>query len=224
MSSLFSSLSDRLEVDMESLLAGQRQDQEEEEGHSYYNYNIANFRGFTSNDDDDDQSSDSNRNANDCLSCAFCPVLSWQERIGGCLGCMVLGYVLSFGSFFRFRDLLAGNPGPFVVYATVGNIISLSGSFFISGPTAQLKKMFHEKRIVATFLYLASLAITLIVALVPFAESSAAGFKAFILVVLFICQYIAVGWYCLSYIPFARQMASSVWNSILSRIMGFVDD
>ena len=196
---------------MESLLAGQRQDEDErnDSSESHY-YNISsNFSG------DEEES-------NECLSCTFCPTLSWQERLGGCLGCMVLGYVLSFGSFFRFRDLMAGNPAPFVVYATVGNIISLSGSFFISGPRAQLTKMFHEKRIVATSLYLASLVITLIVALIPFSDSTR-GFKALIVVLLLICQYVAVGWYCLSYIPFARQMAARTWSSIVSRVAGFFD-
>ncbi len=220
MPSLLSSFSDRLEVDMESLLAGQRQDQEEEEN-SYYNLS-SNF-GFNSSTRSNGNSDDENDDAetNDCLSCSFCPALSWQERLGGCLGCMVLGYVLSFGSFFRFRDLMSGNPAPFVLYSTVGNIVSLSGSFFISGPRAQIKKMFHEKRVVATSLYLGSLAITLIVALIPFADSLR-GIKALVLVTLLVCQYVAVGWYCLSYIPFARQMAARAWNSFLSTI-GFFD-
>jgi hypothetical protein len=184
MSPFMSQLTERFDVDMESLLAGQRQDQnEEEDGDSIF----------------------------------MCPSLSWQERLGGCLGCMVLGYVLSFGSFFRFKDLLQGDPRPFVVYSTLGNIISLSGSFFISGPKSQLKKMFHDSRKVATMLYLGSLLVTLAIAFIPFGAKFQ-GVKAFILVTLLIFQYIAVGWYCLSYIPFARQITTRAMNTIWSRI------
>ncbi len=190
MSSLFASLRDRLDVDTESLLAGQRQEEEEE--------------SITQQPSDD-------------LIASVCPALSWQDRLGGCLGCMVLGYILSFGSFFRFKDLMLGDPNPFVVYSTVGNIVSLSGSFFLTGPKSQLNKMFHESRKVATLTYLGSLAVTLIVAFIPFGNG-ARGFKAMILVLLLICQYIAVGWYCLSYIPFARQMTKRALNSIWSRI------
>mmetsp|Transcript_12042 Transcript_12042/g.18080 ORF Transcript_12042/g.18080 Transcript_12042/m.18080 type:complete len:200 (-) Transcript_12042:193-792(-) len=93
------------------------------------------------------------------------PSLTWQERLGGCLACMALGYILSLGSFFRFRDLLHGNPTSFVSYtSTVGTIISLSGSCFLSGPKSQLEKMFHDSRKMATILYLGSLVLTLVVA------------------------------------------------------------
>jgi len=193
MSSLFSNLTDRLEVDMESLLSGQRQQREEEEN------------------DPIQQPSD------DSIMCSICPTLSWQERLGGCLGCMVLGYILSFGSFFRFKDLMLGDPSPFVVYSTVGNIISLSGSFFLSGPHSQFQKMFHDNRKHATYIYLGSLTTTLAVALIPFGDGGR-KFKALILVLLLICQYIAVTWYCLSYIPFARQLAKKLFNKLLSRI------
>ena len=71
------------------------------------------------------------------------PALTWQERLGECLACMALSYILSLGSLFRFRDLLHGNPTSFVSYtSTVGTIISLSGSCFLSGPKSQLEKCF----------------------------------------------------------------------------------
>ena len=176
-----------MEVDMESLIA--QQHEEEEESQSSLDETIS----------------------------SFCPALSWQERLGGCLGCMVLGYILSFGSFFRFKDLMLGDPTPFVVYSTVGNIISLSGSFFLSGPTSQLKKMFHEKRKIATILYLGALFTTLSVAFMPFSDKFR-GVKAMLLVLLLLCQYVAIAWYCMSYIPFARQMATRACSSFISRV------
>jgi len=203
MASFLSGLSERL--DMESLLPGSGQDQ--------------GYRGeqLLSEDDNDTAAQTGGEDGSQEPLCSMCSSLTWQERLGGCLGCMALGYILSFGSFFRFKDLMMGDPAPFVVYATVGNIISLSGSFFLSGPTSQFKKMFHESRKTATLLYLGSLAVTLIVALIPFG-SGVRGIKAMILVILLLCQYVAVAWYCMSYIPFARQMITRLFNRIWSRI------
>lgn len=43
--------------------------------------------------------------------CSLLPTLTFQERIIGCVSCMVFGYILSFGSFLRFKELILGNPG-----------------------------------------------------------------------------------------------------------------
>lgn len=127
------------------------------------------------------------------------PSLSWRERLIGCASCMIIGYLLSFGSFFRIKDLIMGNPLPFVLNATIGNIIALAGSCFLTGPTAQLGKMFKESRRVASIAYLSSLILTLVVAYVPIP-----GPKGLLLIVLLVVQYLSVFWYCLSYVPFAR--------------------
>jgi Got1/Sft2-like family len=146
-------------------------------------------------------------NAGDILGCCpeWCtnliPTLSWRERCIGCGTCMVAGYLLSMGSFWRIADLLSGHPLPFVVNATVGNWIALAGSFFLSGPAAQWRKMWHEKRRGTTLVYLTSLVVTLLVALVPFPSRPA---KGLLLLVLMLVQYGSITWYCLSYIPFAQ--------------------
>lgn len=146
--------------------------------------------------------------------CALFPSLSWKDRLVGCLSCMAMGYILSFGSFFRFKDLLLGDPVPFVSIATLGNIISLSGSCFLKGPTNQLKLMCKETRRIATLAYVSSLLVTLGVAFGPYW-----GGKAMATVLLMIVQYMAVGWYCASYIPFARQgfkkCCKKLWSEIL---------
>jgi Membrane protein involved in ER to Golgi transport len=179
---MFSRLTDRLEVDMESLLSSS----------SLITPN--NIHGDSGEQDEE----------HEVLS--FLPSLSWQERLGGCLACMTLGYILSLGSFFRFRDLLKGDPSRFVIYTTVGNIISLSGSCFLSGPKSQMQKMFHQSRKVATVWYLGSLAVTLVFALCFKDSSFHPQARAAVLLILVGIQYVAVFWYCLSYIPFARQM------------------
>ena len=178
---MFSRLTDRLGLDMESLLSSSNSNSQQQQ------------------------------EENELLS--ILPSLTWQERLGGCLACMALGYILSLGSFFRFRDLLHGNPTSFVLYTTVGNIISLSGSCFLSGPKSQLEKMFHDSRKMATILYLGSLVMTLVVAFVKEFKG-----QAFLLLVLVGVQYVAVFWYCLSYIPFARQMAQRLFGRFMSQL------
>lgn len=136
--------------------------------------------------------------------CGFLPALTWRERCIGCATCMIAGYLLSMGSFWRIADLIRGHPLPFVLNATVGNLIALAGSCFFSGPQQQLRKMCDEKRRTATTLYIGSLALTLLVAFVPLP-----GPKGFVLLILMLAQYVAVAWYCLSYIPFAHEAVSS---------------
>ena len=144
----------------------------------------------------------------------YLPALSWKQRVIGCLACMAIGYTLSLGGFFRLTEAMMGNPGPFVINSTIGNIISLCGSCFLTGPTNQAKKMFHESRRIATSLYLGSLALTLLVA---FAAEGMTG-QGIVLVVLMLIQYVAIAWYCLSYIPFARQAAKRLFNRYYNQV------
>lgn len=129
--------------------------------------------------------------------------------------CMLFGYIINIGSWFRFKRLLFGDPLPFVIVSTVGNIISLSGACFLSGPRAQTRKMFHETRRIASVVYLSCMLITLLVAFL------CTGFKwqAPLMIILMITQYVAVTWYCLSYIPFARDAVKKAflrwWRQIL---------
>ena len=57
--------------------------------------------------------------------CGWVPALTWQSRLFGCLFCFLIGTILQFGSFFRFAKLLAGNPEPFALMYTLGNIVSI---------------------------------------------------------------------------------------------------
>jgi hypothetical protein len=124
---------------------------------------------------------------------SFLPSLSLTERLLGCATCMVCGYLLSFGSFIRMRDLLGGNPVPLVVNVTVGNIIALCGTCFLTGPQQQLRRMFHETRKVASVAYLGSLVLTLFLVILPHFRG-----KGFLLFVLLIFQYVAITWYVIT--------------------------
>ncbi|KAL3899172.1 MAG: hypothetical protein SGARI_006518 [Bacillariaceae sp.] len=147
----------------------------------------------------------------------FLPSLSLRDRLLWCATCMVCGYILSFGSFMRMKDLLVGNPVPLVINVTIGNIIALCGTCFLTGPQSQLDRMFHKKRKLASVFYLGSLGVTLFLLLLPHFF-----LRGLLLFILMIGQYIAITWYCLSYIPFAREFVSNGCRRLVQ--MGDVDD
>jgi hypothetical protein len=79
----------------------------------------------------------------------------------------------------------------------------LCGTCFLSGPYSQVKSMCKKTRFIATIMYIGSMIATLTVA---FAGNDwpAQGLLILVCVVL---QYVAIIWYTLSYIPYARTMA-----------------
>ena len=159
-----------------------------------------------------DETSSSNDNNNEA-ACSCLPELSYRERILGCVTCMIAGYLLSMGSFWRIKDLLLHHdPLPFVLNATVGNIVALAGSFFLSGPSNQLARMWHPKRQTATALYLSSLGLTVLVAFLP-----RFPLQGLILLLLMLSQYVSITWYTLSYVPFAHD---AIRNFVTRRLSG----
>merc|ERR1712157_521403 len=97
----------------------------------------------------------------------LCPKLTFKQRIIGFISCFTLGYLITFCSFSRFIELVEGNPYPFIIFYTVGNILSLLASTFLCGPQGQFKSMFHETRRCVSIVYLTTLSATIILCFVP---------------------------------------------------------
>eukprot|EP00794_Sanderia_malayensis_P000518 gene518-1167_t len=118
--------------------------------------------------------------------------LSWSTRIKGFAICFCCGVLCSLlGTILLWKSIKL-----FAVFYSIGNIAALASTCFLLGPLKQLKNMFKEKRLIATIVMLVSLALTLCAAL---------WWKNKPLALLFcVIQYLAMTWYCLSYIPFAR--------------------
>jgi hypothetical protein len=133
-----------------------------------------------------------------------CPSLSYQERLIGCLTCFILGFVLSLGSTFRLARLVHGHPGSFAIAYTIGNILSLASSSFFVGPVKQVKTMFAEKRRGSTIAYLLLIVLTLTLCFAPNVPS-----RTGLVLLSVCCQFLALIWYTLSYIPFGRKIALS---------------
>ncbi|XP_025099070.1 vesicle transport protein SFT2B-like [Pomacea canaliculata] len=131
--------------------------------------------------------------------------LSWGTRIKLFLLCFILGAFLSIlGTCLIF---LKNGLVIFAVLYTIGNILSLASTCFLMGPCNQLKKMFAKTRIIATILVLVMFVLTLVCAL--------AIHNAALAILCCIIQFLALTWYSLSYIPYARDLVKKCFGSCL---------
>lgn len=158
---------------------------------------MKNFLGYESNNDNKNES---------CF-----PNLTFKERIIGFLFCFALGYLIQFFSMGSFIKVLTGKPDKFAVLFTLGNIVSICGTFFLVGPQRQLEYMKSPHRKITSLVFVISLAMTLI---------SVYVLKMKILVIVFVViQFCAYVWYVLSYIPYGR----TICKGCLKRLIGRAD-
>lgn len=143
--------------------------------------------------------------------CGCHVTLSWKERMLGWSFCFGLGFIISFGSTLRLMKLLHGNPAPFALMYSIGNILSLFSTAFFVGPWKQLRSMFHEKRRFSAIFYIVFIIITLVLCFSPHVPVRLA-----LVVVSILCQFSALVWYSLSYIPYGR----AIFRSCLLRSIG----
>ncbi|GMT00773.1 hypothetical protein PENTCL1PPCAC_22947 [Pristionchus entomophagus] len=85
--------------------------------------------------------------------------LDWDTRVQYFIGFFCLSIVASFcGSALLIAMRLTG----FCVLTSVSSALSLIGTFFLSGPLNQLKRMADKSRWLASLLYVASIVATLV--------------------------------------------------------------
>lgn len=136
---------------------------------------------------------------------SVCPSLTWKQRLHGCIGCFVVGMMLSLLGFISWW---LGRTAQFGVFYTLGNVTSVCSSLFLIGPKRQFKNMTKAGRRIASGLYLGMMIITLAVALND-------GPKP--LVLICICaQWCALIWYVASYIPFGQKMITKFLGGVAS--------
>ncbi|XP_039593957.1 vesicle transport protein SFT2A isoform X1 [Polypterus senegalus] len=104
--------------------------------------------------------------------------------------------------------LLFVNVKLFGVFYTLGNIAALASTCFLMGPFKQLKRMFDPTRLIATIVMLLFFALTL-----------CAVFwwnKKGLAIIFCVLQFLAMTWYSLSYIPFARDAIIKCFTSCMN--------
>ncbi|XP_024598200.1 vesicle transport protein SFT2B [Neophocaena asiaeorientalis asiaeorientalis] len=133
--------------------------------------------------------------------------LSSGTRIKGFIACFAAGILCSL-----LGTLLLWVPRKglylFAVFYTFGNIASLGSTLFLMGPMKQLKRMIEPTRLIATIMVLLCMTLTL---------CSAFWWHNRGLALIFcILQSLALMWYSLSYIPFARNAVKKCFAVCLS--------
>jgi hypothetical protein len=128
----------------------------------------------------------------------ICPSMTFKQRIIG------FGVSLGFGFICAILSWIAifnKNYVQFGIFMTLSNLSAIGGSMFLAGPVKQVKKMFEETRWIATSIYLVMMIMTIV---------SAVWIKSPPLVIVCcILQYLAMIWYGLSYIPYARTVVKN---------------
>mmetsp|Transcript_5488 Transcript_5488/g.33897 ORF Transcript_5488/g.33897 Transcript_5488/m.33897 type:complete len:166 (-) Transcript_5488:71-568(-) len=126
--------------------------------------------------------------------------LSRTQRIYGFAICAVTGMILGFLSLlflFPVPDFVG-----FGILYSFGSVLTIMSTMFLVGPVKQIKNMLKKNRIIATVVYLTSIALTLYCAI--------ALEDGLLVLVCLLVQYVAYLWYCLTYIPFGQKMLAKV--------------
>ena len=92
----------------------------------------------------------------------MCPDMTFKQRLYGFATCWVIGVVICVSSMMSFSKLVSGNPVPFAVKYSVGNIIAICSTAFLVSPKRQLRKMSHPTRWGASVVYVLAIAATLV--------------------------------------------------------------
>jgi len=132
--------------------------------------------------------------------------LSWNTRLKGFGICLFIAIVLGIIAIVIY--FVSGSISGFAVLYSLAVIFGLGCTLFLMGPMAQLKKMFDPSRCISSIIFLICVVMTLV---------SAIAIKIAGLVLLFvILQFLALLWYTLSYIPYARDAIKSCCRGLMS--------
>jgi len=138
----------------------------------------------------------------------LCPTLTFQQRIWGFAASLSLGFVMA---ILAWIAVFNKNWVMFGIFITFSNVCAIGGSMFLAGPKKQAKKMFEETRWIATTVYLVAMVATLVAA---FAIQ-----QGWLVIICCIFQYLAMIWYGLSFIPYARTMVKNCFKGAASSVV-----
>lgn len=136
----------------------------------------------------------------------LCGDLSYKTRILGWLICSIVGMVLSLivSLIFVFSafDVVA-----YAILYSIGQILSIAGTCFLSTPAGHCKDMKKKHRIIPSIVYFLSIILTIVIAV----ATQITG-----LVLLFlIIQVFAYYWYTISFIPFGQKIVKKLCECCL---------
>lgn len=146
---------------------------------------------------------------NEDFASTCCPNLGFKQRLFGCACCFLVGQIMQFFSFSAMTGVLIGHPGRFARLYSVGNIMMVAASFFLSGPKSQWRKIWSKDR-APTFLVFCS---TMMLTLLEVYRSPHLG-RALLILLLVVVQWMAQVWYVLSYVPYGHTIGKKFLRSL----------
>jgi hypothetical protein len=116
----------------------------------------------------------------------------------------LIGWVLSLIITFVyiFSDF---NIAAYAIIYSIGQIMNIAGSCFLSTPEGQLKAMKKKHRLIPSVVYVSLIVLTLVIAI-------ATEIKGLVLL-LVVLQAIAYYWYTISFIPYGNKIIKKVCSS-----------
>lgn len=139
-----------------------------------------------------------------------CPQITLRQRLLGWFCCFGLGLLLQAASFSAVTRALLGHPGRFAVTYTLGNLVALTGTFFLAGPAKQCRNMTKHNRLAASIIFVAAMFLTLFSA-----EAKPFHGQSLLVMLMVLLQWLALVWYTLSFIPYGRKLSLSVLQRCL---------
>jgi len=140
-------------------------------------------------------------------ACSCCPGLSYRQRLLGSILCFAFGTLISLSALNSLGSLLLGNAAPFAFKYTLGNLLQIGASTFLVGPAKQLRDMASPERATASLVYGVTLAGTLWSVFWLKVQVVSFGF--------ILCQFCALTWYMLSYVPYGQACVLKMMKRVL---------
>jgi hypothetical protein len=134
----------------------------------------------------------------------LCGDLTYKTRIIGFLACSITGWVLSLIMTFVFI-FSEFSVAAYAVTYSIGQILNIAGSCFLSTPEGQIKAMKKKHRLIPSVFYIGLIILTLVIAI-------ATEIKGLVLF-LVVLQVFAYYWYTISFIPFGNKILKKLCSS-----------
>lgn len=123
--------------------------------------------------------------------------MSFKERLCAFIFFNLLGYIIQLGSLSNlYLSIKSGEVTSFVLFYTIGNILSLIGTFIYVGVNTQLSNMTAVERRLTSIVFFSSMIFCLVY---PIFDSSTFG--KFLTIAAVIVQMISYWIYTISFFP-----------------------
>jgi len=127
----------------------------------------------------------------------------------GWLSCSILGFLLSLIISLVFV-LSNFNVTAYAILYSLGQVLNIGGSCFLSTPSGHLKDMTKKSRIIPSAVYILSIILTIVIAV-------ATQIKGLVFLFLVI-QVLAYYWYTISFIPFGQKILKNACECCIDSI------